>query len=104
MLSWFSFTSCYYDLGLPGGSAGKNSPSNAGDTRDTSLIPGLGKSLGEGNGNPHQYPCLENSMDKGAWRATVSGVTGSWTRLGTHAHAHTCEYLRRSPQFSETQL
>ena len=55
MLSWFSFTSCYYDLGLPGGSAGKNSPSNAGDTRDTSLIPGLGKSLGEGIGYPLHY-------------------------------------------------
>ena len=80
MLSWFSFSYCYYDLGLPGGSAGKNSPSNAGDTRDTSLIPGLGKSLGEGNGNPHQYPCLENPMDLedpmdgGVWQATVNGI------------------------------
>ena len=51
----------------------KNSPSNAGDTRDTGSIPGLGKSLGEGNGNPHQYPCLGNSMDKGAWQATAMG-------------------------------
>ena len=81
MLSWFSFTSCYYDLGLPGGSAGKNSPSNAGDTRDTSLIPGLGKSLGEGNGNPHQYPCLGNPMHRGAWWATVHRVAESQTRL-----------------------
>ena len=66
----------------------KNPPSNAGDTKDTGLIPGSGKSLGEGNGNPHQYPCLENAMDKGAWQATVNGVTESWTRLSAHAYAH----------------
>ena len=44
---------------------------------------------GGGHGNPLQYSCLENSMDRGAWRATVQGVTKSWTRLSTHTHTHT---------------
>ena len=56
----------------------KNSPANAGEL---GLIPGLGRSLGEGNGNPLQYSCLENSMDGGAWWTTVHGVTKSRTRL-----------------------
>ena len=55
---------------FPGGSDGKESACNAGDL---GLIPGLGKIPGEGNGNPLQYSCLENSMDKGAWWATVHG-------------------------------
>ena len=54
----------------------KNMPANTGDM---SSIPGLGRSHGEGNGNPLQYSCLENSMDRGAWRATVLGVTKSQT-------------------------
>ena len=54
---------------------------NAGDERDTGLIPGWGRSPGEGNGHPLQYSCLENSMDRGAWRATVHGVTKSAIRL-----------------------
>ena len=57
----------------------KNLPANAGDSRDASLIPGWGRSPGEGNGNPPQYPCLENSTDGGAWWATVHGVTKSVT-------------------------
>ena len=48
--------------GFPGGTVEKNPPANAGDTRDTGLIPGLGRSPGKGYGNPLQYPCLENSM------------------------------------------
>ena len=53
----------------------KNPPANAGDIRDTGLIPGLGKSPGGGHGNPFQYSCLENTgMDRGAWWATVRGV------------------------------
>ena len=48
-----------------------------------SLIPGLGRSPGGGNGNPLQYSCLENSVDRGAWRATVHGVSKSQTRLST---------------------
>ena len=51
---------------------------NAGGTRDVGLIPGSGRSPGEGNGNPLQYSCLENSMDRGAWWATVHGVAKSW--------------------------
>ena len=49
----------------------KNLPANAGDVRDSGLIPGSGSSSGEGNGNPLQYACLENPMDRGAWWATV---------------------------------
>ena len=52
----------------------KNPPASAGDAKDTDLIPGLGRSPGVGNGTPLQYSCLENSMDRGAWRATVHGV------------------------------
>ena len=57
----------------------KNPPANAGDIRDMGLIPGSGRYLGGGNGNLLQYSCLENPMDRGAWRATVHGVTKSWT-------------------------
>ena len=52
----------------------KNLPANAGDIRDVSSIPGSGRSPGGGHGSPIQYSCLENPMDKGAWRATVHGV------------------------------
>ena len=61
----------------------KNPPANAADARDMGLIPGLGRSLGGGNGNPLQYSCLKNSMEGGARRATVRGVAKSWTRLST---------------------
>ena len=64
-------------LGFPGGSEGKMSACNP----DPSSIPGLGRSPGEGNGNPFQYSCLENPTDGGAWEATVCGVTNSQTRL-----------------------
>ena len=53
----------------------RNPPANAGDIRDTGLIFGLGRFPGEGNGNPLQYSCLGNPMDRGAWWATVHGVT-----------------------------
>ena len=59
----------------------KNPPANAGDTGDAGSIPGLGRSPGVGNGNPLQYSCLEDPMDRGAWRATVHGVAKSQTRL-----------------------
>jgi len=58
--------------GFPGGSVVKNPPTNSGDA---SLITGLGRSPGEGNDNPLQYSCLGNPMDRGAWWATVPGVT-----------------------------
>ena len=63
---------------LPGGSEDKASACNAGDPGS---IPGLGRSLGEGDGNPLQYSCLENPMDRGARQATVHGVAKSRTRL-----------------------
>ena len=56
----------------------KNPPANAGDARDLSSIPGSGRSPGEGNSNPLQYSCLENSIDRGAWWATVHGVAKSY--------------------------
>ena len=56
----------------------KNLPANAGDAKDVGLIPGSGRSPGVGNGNPLQYSCLENSMDRGAWWATVHGAAKSW--------------------------
>ena len=62
----------------------KNLPANAGDARDAGSIPGLGRSPGVGNGNRLQYSCQENSMDRGAWWATVHGVAKSQTRLSTH--------------------
>ena len=55
----------------------KNLLANAGDVRNAGLIPGSGRSPGEGNGNPLQYSCLENPMDRGAWRATVHRVAKS---------------------------
>ena len=61
-------------LGFPGGSVVKNPPANAGDVGS---IPGLRRPHREGNGNPLQYSCLENPMDRGAWWATVSGVAKS---------------------------
>ena len=65
-------------MGFPDGLGGKESAYNAGDP---GLVPGLGRSPGKGNGNPLQYSCLENAMDRGAWQATVHGVAKSWTQL-----------------------
>ena len=85
-----------------GGSVVKNLPANAGNAGS---IPGLGRSPGEGNGKPLQYPCLENSMDRGAWQAAVHGVTKSndwtintftclyWTELHTTEHTHTHTHI-----------
>ena len=70
--------------------SGKNPPANAGDARYEGLIPGSGRSPGEGHGNPLWYPCLENPMDRGAWWATLHGVTKSWTQLSMCAHTHIC--------------
>ena len=65
------------DAGLPG--AFSIGDAGAGDLRDVGLIPGWGRSPGEGGGNPLQYSCLENPMDRGAWWAAVHGVTKSRT-------------------------
>ena len=66
-----------------------NLPANTEDIRDMGLIPGSGRSPEIGNGNPLQYSFLENSMDTGAWWATVHGTADSWTQLNTHTHTHT---------------
>ena len=72
----------------------KNLLANAGDERDAGLIPGSGSTPGGRHGNPFQYSCLENPMDRGAWWATVHGVTKSQTRLKQlSTHAHTTESL-----------
>ena len=75
----------------------KNPPANAGDIRGPGLIPGSGRSYGEGTGNPLQYSCLENPMDRGTHWATVQRIVVSqrWTllkRLSTHAH-----YFKTAP-------
>ena len=81
--SCFLFNFLFY-ISFPAGSASKESACNAGDL---GLIPGLGRSPGEGNGNPLQYSCLENSLDRGAWWATVYGVAKSQRRLSDfHFH------------------
>ena len=67
----------------------KNPPANAGDVRDAGSIPGSGKSPGGGHGNPLQYSCLENPLDRGAWRAPLHEVIKSQTRLkqlSTYTH------------------
>ena len=72
----------------------KNLLANAGDLRDTSSLPGSGRSPGRGHSNPFQYSCLENPMDRGAWWATVHGVTKSqtwlkWLSMYTHCSEET---------------
>ena len=80
----------YSSVGFPGGSEVKASAFNAGDL---GLIPGSGRSPGEGNGNPLQYSCLENPMDRGDWWATVHRAAKSWTRLRDFTHfTHTYIY------------
>ena len=95
LLQDIEYRSLYYTVGPcclsipyiivcnPGSAVGKNPP--AGDTGDVGLIPGSGISPGVGNGNPLQCSCLENSMDRGAYWATVPGVEKSQTRLCMHA-------------------
>jgi len=69
------------DMGFPGGSVVKNPPANPGDAKDAGSFAGLGRSSGEVNGNPLQYSCLENPMDRLAWQIRVHVVTKSQTRL-----------------------
>ena len=82
-------------LYISGGSGGKESAHSAGDP---SLIPGLGRSPGEGNGNPLQYSCLGNPKDRGAWWVAVHGIAKSWTQLkwlSTHEHIMPVLSLKR---------
>ena len=76
-------------MGFPGGASSKEPACPSGDKRDVGLIPGSGRSLEEGNGNPLQYSCLENSTVRGAWWATVHGVKESDT---TEQLTHAREY------------
>ena len=73
-------------MGFPGGSGVKNPPANAGDARDSGLLPGLGRSPGKGNRNLLQYSYLRNPMDRRAWWTTVHGVA---KELDTTEHTHT---------------
>ena len=86
-------SSSHLFYGRPGGSDGKESACNAGDP---GLISGSRRSPGERNGNPLQYSCLGNSIDRGAWWAIVHGVTESWTQLSDeHFHFHGLGQSRR---------
>ena len=74
----------------------KNPPANGGDSRDTGSIPALGRSPGEGNGDPLQYSCLGSPVDRGVWPSTVHEVTKSWAQLSTCTHtAHTHTHTQR---------
>ena len=71
-----TFSHHFIKKGFPGGLDGKESACKAGDLGS---VPGLGRSPGEGNGYPHQYSCVDNPIDRGAWPATVHGVSKSGT-------------------------
>ena len=77
-------------MGFPAGSDGKESACNA---ENPGSIPGLGRSLGEGDDNPLQYSCLENPMDRGAWQAAVHGVANSQTWLSNSITTYSFDYL-----------
>ena len=97
--SLFHFTELYiylYTIKNPGGSEIRASASNVGDPGS---IPGSGRSPGEGNGNPLQYSCLENPMDRGAWQATVHGVAKSRTWLSDFTFTHWRRKWQHTPVF-----
>ena len=75
--------------GFSRGAVVKNPPAKTGDARDSSSIPGSGRS--SGNGNPFQYSCLENSMDRGAWWAIVHGITKEWDTTEWLSTAHSIQ-------------
>ena len=98
-ISWVDDKEQFIHLSIPffllGGAVVKNLPVNAGDARSEGLIPGSGRSPGEGHSNPLQYSCLENPMDRGSLWANLHGVTKSWTQLSTHACTNTRTPLLR---------
>ena len=81
---------CMHVRDFPGDAVVRNPPANAGDAGDMDLLPGSESAPGLENGNPLQYSCMGNSMNRGTWWATVHGVTKSWTELSMHPH--TCMY------------
>ena len=98
-----------HSLGFPGDASGKKKKKKSicqCRTREMGSLPGSGRSLGEENGNPLQYSCLENPVAWGAWQATVCGVTKSWTQLSTWTHTHTelSVNLDCSSQWSRTAM
>ena len=87
-------------MGFPAGTVVKNPPANAEDAGDVGSIPGSGRSPGVGNGNPLQYCCMENSMDRGAWQIMYSpwsykqsDTTERLTCIHTHTHTHTSVFV-----------
>ena len=91
---------------FPGGSVVNNPPANAGDAGDAGSIPGSGRSPGEGNGNPLEYSCLENPMEREAWRTTFHGVTKSRIQLSRHTHTQGIQHLVKvfTQVFTSTKL
>ena len=88
----------YFISSLLGGTSGKEATCQCRRQKRRGSIPGWGRSRGEGRGNPFQYSCLENTMDRGAWQATVHGGAQSWTRLKwltTHISVHVIWQLLR---------
>ena len=85
-------------MGFPDGSVGKESTCNAADSGDAAWIPWSVRSPGGGHGNPLQYSCLENSVDRGAWWAAVHGVAKSWARLSNFPFIFTFMHWRRKWQ------
>ena len=79
-----SFFNCSFFKGFPGGAVVKYPPANAGDARDTGLIPELGRSPGEENGKLLHYSCLENSIDRGPWQAVIYGIAKSFVVFFTY--------------------
>ena len=84
--------------GFPGGTCGEEPACNAGDIRDTGSIPGPGRSPGEGNGNPLQFSCLENPMDRGAWWEEGTGKSGSYG-MWNHPRGHVWNVFVRPASF-----
>jgi len=82
-------------MGFPGDSVVKNPPANAGDARDRGSVPGSERSPREGKGNPFQYSCLGNPMDRGAWQATVQGVSKRVRRDLATETAIMCTYNKK---------
>ena len=80
-------------MGFPDGTLVKNPHANAGDTGDADLIPGSGRVPGVGNSNLLHYPCVENSMNRGAWQAMIHRVAKCQPQLSTHTHTHTHTHI-----------